>query len=128
MQLYLPKLTPQGSIEFIGCGLGRDGRATFIDEMSEVLKPHNAAGHALLLGKSDLKRGDFGYDSTVVTAAITSNISAEVCYNVYDLHFKQLGANEMYYFFMRVHQNGSTNGTARIGITDLSHNNCNWFV
>jgi len=130
---YIPKLNAGGSIEFIGCGLGRDGSPTFVEDLSGILGEHRISGYTMLMGKSYLKPGDPLYDSLVVTAALSSNIPLDLSYSVYEVHFEKLEVNELYFFFMR-----AENDTLRefvcdenMAIMDLSHHastNSDWFV
>jgi release factor glutamine methyltransferase len=129
LEAYLPRLSDGGAIEFIGQGLGRQGRATFVDGLAALLERHSAWGHVLLVGRGSLVRGDGVYDSTVVTTAMASEISLEVCYEVFELHFKKLGVDEIYTFFMRAGRGSEpARGGPTVVTTDLSRGGANWFV
>ncbi|HVR37487.1 MAG TPA: methyltransferase [Thermoanaerobaculia bacterium] len=101
LSLYLPHLASSGSIEFIGCGLGRDGNPLFTEDLGTLLAEHDAYGHAQLIGLTELHRGDRTYECLVQTA-VNDDISVERSYELFEKHFQALGVNEMYTFFMRV--------------------------
>jgi methylase of polypeptide subunit release factors len=123
LDLYLPHLSAAGGVEFIGCGLGTDGRATFVDSVHDTLARHGARGRVFLVGRSRLERGDGFHDSLVMTAAVNSRIDLEVSHSVCALHFERLGANQMYLFFMRVERGGH----GEVEIVDVSDGSQSWF-
>ncbi len=101
LRLYLPHLAENGSIEFIGRGLGRDGNPIFIDELGALFAEHGVAGHAQLIGLSELRPGDRTYEVLVQMVAGTHNLSVERSHEIFENHFRALDKNEMYTFFMR---------------------------
>lgn len=129
LSLYLPHLAPRGSIEFIGCGLGRDGHPSFVDGFDALLASHDAGGHVQLVGYSALQRGDLFYDALVETAAINSKISVDFSHEIFDLHFRQLGMDGIYMFFMRVDKPERPRTAApRVSVANLSERGNIWFA
>ncbi len=126
LDMYIPRLSENGSIQFVGLGLGKDREITFVDELSEITKKHDSSGFAQLVGHSKLNKGDGIYDNTVYTTAMNNNITMEMCYTIFDLHFKKLDVNEMYVFYIYIDKDESK--TKKIRINDLSFNNANWFI
>jgi hypothetical protein len=128
LNLYLPRLTAGGGIEFIGCGLGREHTPIFVDDLAAILRQHDAQGRVQLLSRYDLRRGDSFYDSLVRTAAMSSEVTLDLAYAVFDLHFQRLGFNELYPFFLRgERQKPSANNGSTIAITDVSEGGNCWF-
>ncbi len=132
LQLYLPRLAPGGAIEFIGCGLGRDGEPTFVDDVTAIMSEHGARTHAHLLGHALLQRGDQFYDSIVHTAALnTPEVPLEGCFEIFDLHFAKLGYTDIWLFFVRGLRDAEVVAAARpptpAQITDIAES-ASWFA
>jgi methylase of polypeptide subunit release factors len=102
LTLYLPRLNEGGAIEFLGCGLGANNVAGFVEDLNKFLSGGNFFGHALLTSKTKLKQGNWFYDTVVLRGALNSNTPVDIAYKVFGEHFEQLGVNEIYSFFMRV--------------------------
>ncbi|MDM8569716.1 hypothetical protein QUF50_09445 [Thiotrichales bacterium HSG1] len=120
---YLPKLKEGGAIEFLGCGLGANNVAGFVEGLNKVLTQGNFFGHTLLTSKFKLKPGNSFYDTMVLRGGLNSNTLLDVTYKIFEEHFEQLGADEMYFFFMRVEKDSQRQITDnRIVITDLARN------
>lgn len=130
LELYLPHLAENGSMEFTGCGLGRDGNPLFIEELAPMLADHGAHGHAQLIGLTELHRGDRIYEALVQTAAFSNNIAVERSHTIFEDHFRTLGRNEMYTFFMRVEKSPRAipNSDRRITVANLAETGKDWLA
>jgi release factor glutamine methyltransferase len=126
LHLYIPKLTSTGSVEFIGCGLGKDGYPSFVDALKPIFEQYDLSYNVHILGKGKLEKGDISYEKSIVTTAISNQISRELCYQVYDKHYKKMDANEMYCFFIKAYRHD--NGTAENKIIVNSNPYLNWFI
>ncbi|HLI75600.1 MAG TPA: hypothetical protein VKV02_01545, partial [Acidobacteriaceae bacterium] len=118
-----------GAMEFIGCGMGRKQEPLFVEELGALAEEHGARGMIQLLKRYDMRRGDVFYDSLVDTAAINSRLSADLSDAVFSEHFRRLGFDELYTFFMRIERETPEDRMMRstLRVTDLSDaGNC-WF-
>ena len=86
LKAYIPKLTKSGSIEFIGCGLGKDDHLTFVDSLSPILEEFKMDFNVHVLGRGVLKPGDGAFNSSVMTTAMANSIDVELCNAIYELH------------------------------------------
>ena len=128
LELYLPHLAGNGSMEFTGCGLGRDGKPLFLEELAPMLADQGAYGHAQLIGLTELRRGDRIYEALVQTAALSNNIDVERSHTLFEEHFRALDRTEMYTFFMRVDKSPRANGDRRITVANLAETGKDWLV
>lgn len=130
LALYLPHLAEHGSIEFIGCGLGRDGNPIFVEELGALFAEHGVIGHAQLIGLAKLQPGDQTYEVLVQMVAATHNLSVERSHEIFADHFRALGRNEMYTFFM--HGEKPASATAedhpRLTVANLAEVGKEWLV
>lgn len=130
LALYLPHLAQRGSVEFIGCGLGRDGNPLFTENLGTVLAEHGAHGHVLLIGLAELRRDDRTYEALVQTAAMNNDLPVEHSHTIFEEHFRALGMNQMYTFFMRVDKSprSATNGDRRVTVANLAESGKDWLA
>lgn len=122
--LYLPHLAPNGSIEFVGCGLGRDGDPLFTGELGAMFAEHGVHGHAQLIGLTELHRGDRIYDFLIQTAAASNDLPLDHAYTLFEDHFRSLGRNEMYTFFLSAEKSPGANVT----VANLAETGKDWLV
>lgn len=128
LALYIPLLTEDGAMEFIGCGMGRDHKPLFVDELTGLARKHGAGGIIQLLKRYDMKRGDSFYEALIATAAMNSRLSCDLADAVYEEHFRRLGYDELYTFFMRIEKLGSEAVDPRtVRITNISDAGQCWF-
>ena len=126
LRAYLPKLTEDGSIEFIGCGLGKDDHLTFSESLQPIFDEFHMDVNVHVLGIGELKQGDGAFDSSVYTTAMANGLDMETCNKVYELHYQKLDVNKMYCFFIKVFK--SKNGKTSQKIIRTTDKYLNWFV
>jgi release factor glutamine methyltransferase len=130
LSLYLPHLAEGGSMEFIGCGLGRDGQPLFIEDLAALLAEHGAHGHAQTIGLTQLRHGDRMYEFLVQIAAMSNDLTVERSAAIFEEHFRALGRNELYTFFMSVEKSprDATNGERRVTVANLAEIGKDWLA
>lgn len=129
LDLYLPRLSRIGSAQFIGCGLGSDGRPTFLESLSEQISRHGCRTHALLTGRFPLREDSGAYKSLVLTAACTSGVPYDLAQATFELYYGRLGADAIYLFFVRAVRREVDSAEADdLVVVDLSADNGSWFV
>jgi release factor glutamine methyltransferase len=103
LSLYLPKLNPGGAMEFLGFGLGKEGELLFAKELNRIVEQHSGCGGQILItGKTNLRPGNQGYDMMVLRSALNTKLYLDDTYQIFQEHFANLGANEVYFFAARV--------------------------
>jgi len=126
MKLYLPRLTPTGGMEFIGCGLGRSGDYQFAKELERTCRPLKAGGYVQIMGTGKLEEDCPMYDSLVVTIMGHNPWSLKECYERCARHWEKLGVDEMYMFVARLDRQPAHRGTVKV--LDLSGSTPDWIV
>jgi hypothetical protein len=126
---YLPRLTPGGSMDFIGFGLGRRGHPLFVDSLAPLIDAGRYAARTLIVGRSGVELGDQAYESTVYTGALASNISFELVHSVYQQHLRTLDADEIYIFYFQILRDDQTAPRGpSVKVMRLAEDSCGWFV
>lgn len=125
LSLYLPHLAENGTLQFIGSALGRDGQPLFAEELGALLADHGAHGHAQTTGVIDLRRGDEMYDFMVQIAAVTNGIPTDRAYDLFEEHFRTLDRNEMYSFFMSATKSA---GDRMVTVANLAERGKDWMI
>lgn len=125
LELYLPHLAQNGSVELIGCGLGRDGRPLFLGELGALLAEHGVHGHAQTIGLTELRRGDQMYDFLVQIAAMSNGLTAEQSEALFEEHFRALERNELYTFFLHATRTADGSG---LTVANLAEPGKDWLA
>ena len=126
LALYLPHLAENGVIEFIGCGLGRDGNPLFVEELGASFAEYGVSGHAQLIGLTELRPGNRTYEVLVQMAAATHNLTVEQSHALFSEHFGALQRNEMYTFFMRGEK--SSRAPSPVSVANLAEPGKEWLA
>ncbi|MFK7785641.1 MAG: hypothetical protein AB8B56_11025 [Crocinitomicaceae bacterium] len=126
LRAYIPKLTETGSIEFIGCGLGKDDHLAFAESLRPIFEEFHMDYNVHVLGAGELKRGDGAFDSSVYTTAMANGIDMEMCNQIYELHYEKLDVNKMYCFFIKVFKSQGDKVQSKVVRTTDKY--LNWFV
>jgi methylase of polypeptide subunit release factors len=132
LHAYLPHLAPGGAIEFIGCGLGANGHPTFADDLSAITADYGTRAHTHLVAHCLLKRGDLFYENLVLTTSESSQVPIDICFYVFEEHFKKIGMTDLWLFFFRGTRDEVVRPaglTARKRVTDIANLNgiMHWF-
>lgn len=106
--LYSRRLSQNGSLEFIGTGLGRQNHPAVCDQIQALARRHGLGGRIHLLSQHPIRAFAPVFESSVAVLASDNNLDPAEAREKLLAHFKKLGQDAYWMFFASLQRTAGT--------------------
>jgi hypothetical protein len=119
LDLYHRKISENGSMEFIGMGLGRKGHPIVVEQISKMAARRNLGGRIQLLSQHPIRAGAPLFEICVSSLALENGLAQLEARKILSHHFASLKMDCFWLFFASLNRGKGPKGNSLV-VVDLS--------